>query len=144
MGADAVVAGDSTTCVLRGEDAWCFGYNGDGRLGLGDMPSTSTPVQLPGSWRQLSLSQHHGCGIRTNGSLWCWGGNEDGELGDGTIERRREPALVGTNREWERVVTAVAHTCALRSDGSLWCWGRNDDGELGTGTAWTSSLTLIR
>ena len=142
QGADAVAAGHSSTCVLRGGDAWCFGNNGDGRLGLGAM-SGAAPTQLTGTWREISLGQRHGCGIRADGALACWGDNQDGQIGDGSFDRRLVPTPVGTDTDWEQIVATVSHSCGLRSDGSLWCWGRSDDGALGTGTSWSGALQLV-
>lgn len=37
------------------------------------------------TWKQVSLSEFHICGIDTSDKLYCWGNNNFGQLGDGTF-----------------------------------------------------------
>ena len=47
IGWDRVSSGGSHTCSTRTEDSlWCWGNDGDGRLGLGNVSSQNTPQQV--------------------------------------------------------------------------------------------------
>ena len=43
-----VSAGFSHTCAIRTDQTlWCWGYNGQGQLGLGDFTSVNMPTIVP-------------------------------------------------------------------------------------------------
>lgn len=79
-------------------DAWCWGYNGDGQLGLGEgrFGGLSTiPVRVSGGmkWRVVLGGGQHSCGLTLEGTAWCWGANFAGQLGNDT--RAASAAPVG-------------------------------------------------
>lgn len=57
---------------------YCWGANGSGQLGKGDMANATTPTQV------TALSQVSGvaaggaftCAFLTGGGVYCWGGTE--------------------------------------------------------------------
>ncbi len=130
-----VVAGGDHTCALDSDgQAWCWGSNGRGELGITDGRSSSdVPLAVNGTtrFRLLSAGTRHTCGIDTDGRLWCWGANDAGQLGDGTHHDRREPHVVPVDLRFADVSAGTTHTCGVALDGRLWCWGRNDAGQLG-------------
>lgn len=139
-----LTAGDDHTCGVQSDQTlWCWGYNSDGQLGLGDRVARSTPFQVGAqAWTSVAAGDAHTCGIDADAALWCWGDNAHGQLGDGTTIDRSAPVLV-SGASWADVSLGIDHTCAVRTTGSLWCWGDNSDGELGDGTT-TQRLTPTR
>jgi len=116
----------------------CWGSNGWGELGDGDISSTpvATPVMVDGLTDavRLAAGQQWTCALRTGGTLACWGDNRNGQLGDGTTMFRPRPVEVPGLSGVVHVAAGRKHACAVTSEGALWCWGRNDVGQLGDGS----------
>jgi alpha-tubulin suppressor-like RCC1 family protein len=150
----AVAAGYITTCAIKSSDSslWCWGYNGTGAVGDGTTTSrTSSPVQVSGTWAQVSgggdgggtytvtlSATYYTCGVKSDNTGWCWGSNGSGNLGDGTTTQRTSPVQVtGT---WSSInVGQGYHTCGIKTDNTLWCWGYNGYGQLGIGNTTDAS-----
>jgi alpha-tubulin suppressor-like RCC1 family protein len=121
-----------TSCSVYG-----FGNSGNGRLGIGPVPTERAPltlVGLPSSWMQASAGGAHTCAVALDGGLWCWGGNVGGALGDGTTNDRLVPTRIGS-QTWKSVSAGETYTCGIQTDDSLWCWGSTPYGHpiLGVG-----------
>ncbi|GLC43533.1 RCC1 domain-containing protein 1 [Pleodorina starrii] len=106
--ATAITAGSDFTCAVLqpGGIVKCWGYNGQGRLGLGLGP------------------------IEPNGEDFDSIGDEPGEMGDAL------PAVkLGTEHTNVTAISSSwAHTCALLQPcGLIKCWGSNVYGALGYG-----------
>jgi alpha-tubulin suppressor-like RCC1 family protein len=106
--------------------------------------ASASATTAAGDWQDVSTSNYHTCGVKTDGSLWCWGYNAYGSLGDGTEINRSAPVRVGADADWESVSAGGLHTCGLRTDGSLWCWGSNLFGQAGDGSSVEEHLTPVR
>ncbi len=123
---------------------WTWGTNYHGILGINLAPggSRSSPVQVAGSWTQVSVGNESMCAIRTDGTLYCWGYNAEGQLGNGNTTRQSSPVQVpGT---WSYVTVGFHRAYGFKSDGTLWAWGNNYLGALGVGdTTNRSSPTQI-
>lgn len=76
----------------------CWGNNGSGRLGNGDVLPSSSPVVINSgvAYREVAAGGSHSCGITVGGELKCWGANGDGRLGIGNTTGQTLPALVGS------------------------------------------------
>lgn len=126
----------------------CWGNNGDGQLGYGDIlvrgdsvanePSVLPPVDLGGTAHFVAAGWFHSCAILTDGSVKCWGNNGSGQLGQGHFNSMGDQAgemasLTGIPLgESARFVAAGgAHTCAILQSGQVKCWGNNAYGQLG-------------
>jgi alpha-tubulin suppressor-like RCC1 family protein len=143
----SVTAGLLHTCAIgSGTTLWCWGYNDDGELGIGNTTSQDLPQQVTtpaaAGWTHVADGNWHTCAIRDDGSLWCWGDNDDGQLGIGATSSQDLPRQVTTPAAagWAMVAGGGGHTCAVRTDGTLWCWGFNSAGELGTGNTTNQDL----
>jgi alpha-tubulin suppressor-like RCC1 family protein len=143
----AVDAGLGTTCAILDTGAVrCWGYGGQGALGLGhdesigddESPASVPPVRL-GEGRRgaaLALGAYHSCALLDDGTVRCWGPNGRGELGYGhltPIGDAATPDQAGPVQLPARAVELAAggyHTCALLETGALRCWGPHDVGPL--------------
>ncbi|MNJ98463.1 Regulator of chromosome condensation (RCC1) repeat protein [compost metagenome] len=144
------VAAGIHACALRSDDRiFCWGNNSAGELGTGSTSNSSFPVNLQNtsgwssqSWKKISSSVTHSCGIRYDGRLACWGSNAYGNFGDGTTQDSSIPRVVGS-QTWKQVTaTSQIFTCAIRSDDQLFCTGRNTSSQLGNGGT-TQSASFV-
>lgn len=69
-GVTRLTMGDAHSCAVKADGTvWCWGYNGEGELGLGDTVSRSAPTQLPLTGvPRISTSASHTCAVKTNGA----------------------------------------------------------------------------
>src|SRR5690606_24022394 len=85
----SVDAGGYHSCAITPSAAvYCWGYNGDGQLGVGSQSNrnVATPLATDLTFRQLSGGRYHTCGITLAGIAYCWGANVDGRLGTNDVE----------------------------------------------------------
>jgi alpha-tubulin suppressor-like RCC1 family protein len=102
----AIGSGDFHSCaVLTDGTAQCWGFNGDGELGIG---TTTGPDPDPGlgfcSFSPVAVLNLTGATAITGGSsdtcalagstVECWGNNMNGELGNGTTTNSSTPVVV--------------------------------------------------
>jgi alpha-tubulin suppressor-like RCC1 family protein len=133
--ADAKAAG--TWPVPPEPHLFGWGFNGSGRLGLGNTTNYSSPKQV-GNLTDWSIVSTNGGGlfgaaIKTNGTLWAWGNNGYGQLGQGNTTNRSSPTQIGALTSWLKLSAGYSWVAAIKADGTLWMWGRNDLGQLGLG-----------
>ena len=141
----AISAGGHHTCALRGNGrVWCWGYNGDGRLGDGTSTTHYTPVRVSSLSEVFSISagRKHSCALDANAVPWCWGNNAYGQVGDGTYSNRYSPVQVSGLSRAEDISAGRWHSCAIDGGGSVWCWGHNNYGQLGDGTRSDSRIPV--
>lgn len=127
----------SSSLALKSDGTlWSWGFNGDGRLGIGNLNDQKIPVRIgaESDWRKISIQRSHSLAIKANGTLWSWGANSDGQLGDGTFLNRTTPVQVGSDTDWVEVIAGDFFSYAIKSNGTLWAWGRNNYGQLGDGS----------
>jgi len=122
--ADALAAGDHTTCAIVAGALYCWGAG-----------TTSAPSRVgsDGDWREVAVGLAHTCATKTDDSLWCWGENGEGQLGQDDTDDRPDPTRVPLPAGARSVTVAMGHTCAATIDGRLYCWGRGLEGQLGQG-----------
>ncbi len=154
--AKSVSMADWHTCaILDNDKVKCWGWNGDGELGLGD---TNTRGDNPNEMgdnlpyvdlgtgrtaKSIAAGGSHTCAILDNDKLKCWGYNMDGELGyehntdigdaPGQMGDNLPYVNLGTGRTAKYITNAGHHTCALLDNGTVKCWGHNGFGQLGVG-----------
>jgi len=136
----SITAGGLHTCALTlAGAAWCWGTNGDGRLGDGTTNLGLAPVPVQGgvTFASLSAGDAHTCGLDSSGQAYCWGSNSYGQLGDSTKVGSTSPGAVHqpAGVTFTQVVSGARHSCGLTSGGQAYCWGYNGDGQLGIGAA---------
>jgi titin len=152
-----ITAGGQTSCAVTTDGVGaCWGDNSSAQLGTGTFVTKSTvPVAIrmtsgPFVGKQLaqvSVNDHHGCGVTTDGVVACWGLNV--QLGNGTTSSYSPvaPTTSGTplsGKTIKQVATGEAHTCVVTTDGVVACWGVNGYGELGnSGTSDSPTATQV-
>ena len=130
----SVDAGGFHTCAITPSAAvYCWGYNGDGQLGIGSQSNRNVPTPLAAdlTFRQLSGGRYHTCGITLAGIGYCWGANVDGRLGTGSFEPSPKPVQVATAVAFQSIGSGWNHSCGLSKAGLAYCWGFNQEGEVG-------------
>jgi len=140
----SLAAGTGHTCGVEASTgaAWCWGWNGQGQLGVGKIGSSGDsvfPVRVMGEigFSSVVAGWTQTCGVEAGaGSAWCWGGNYAGQLGDGSDrDMSVAPAAVTGGRVFSSLAGRGSHTCGIETGtGKAWCWGENNRGELGDGT----------
>jgi alpha-tubulin suppressor-like RCC1 family protein len=119
-----VVAGDLSTCALRGDRrvvCWGRGYG----YPVNELPPSAPVFRVLNGLDEVELLMPGGfCARRLDQSVWCWGPA-------GTpIEPPAPGAYLDESMHLEpeaQGARAVAFTgdglCVLKADQSLWCWG---------------------
>jgi alpha-tubulin suppressor-like RCC1 family protein len=162
----SIQAGRIHSCAIDlGQTAWCWGYNGEGELGVGVFAPSSfakfaVVAQTGAPIKAISVGGLHTCAITVAGAGLCWGYNASGQLGDGTANTTGTPQLVGGGLTFLTSPLVVfpspdpnfplppgpflaggyQHTCAIATNGNTYCWGLNQDGQLGDGTRITRGI----
>ncbi len=137
----SVQAGAMHSCGLdEGGVAFCWGYNGDGQLGVGAVAggsgpvfSTTRPAAVGGgqTFSRISSGGFHTCGPTLSINPYCWGKNVDGRLGDGSNSPTSSPVHVSGPNVFSALTAGGTHTCGLTPGGRVFCWGSNLEGQLG-------------
>lgn len=127
-----------TTCGLTAQgQAWCWGTNAWGALGIGagTPQQSNVPMQVTGghNFRSIAAGSSHMCGITTAGRIWCWGYNNSGELGNGSRTYSPQPVAGQTALTVESLALGADYSCAITTNGQTWCWGFDGRGNLGDG-----------
>lgn len=136
---------DSYSCgALSTGGAKCWGYNGFGQLGTGDVVTPPGPVSttLPPQGAHLTGAVSRGFALTTSGDLKAWGRNDHGQLGNGTKSTApsgMEPPPVLTAVDvvggpYRQVSGGSLYlSCGLTTGNTLKCWG-GAGGFVGDGT----------
>lgn len=154
----SLVAGSGHACALTpGGEAYCWGDNGSGQLGIGTTVSTSTPSSVASSLRftALTAGDRHTCGLTSDGDAYCWGANAHGALGtSSTFENcagqlcSTVPVPVSGDLRFALLSASRgdggSHTCGISVEGVLYCWGSNSQGQLGAGFSGAVSFEPLR
>ncbi len=156
VAARSLTAGAAHACALSATGVVrCWGFNGNGQLGLGDtLDRGDGPNEMGGNLpavdlgtgrtaTSISAGNGHTCAVLDDASVKCWGLNSSGQLGLGDTAARGDgpnemgdslPTVnLGAGRTAIAITSGTNHTCALLTDGAVKCWGTNADGQLGQG-----------
>ncbi|HUG28291.1 MAG TPA: hypothetical protein VMK53_08350 [Gemmatimonadales bacterium] len=128
------------TCALKDTGtAWCWGNNGNGRLGDNSQTDRLVPTQVAGGhvWKSLAVGGSHTCGVTTSDVAYCWGAGGQGQLGRGSVGDISLPIPVNGDHAFSSISAGSTHSCAITAAAAAWCWGQNGSGRLGDGTTTT-------
>lgn len=147
-------AGTFFTCgVAKGGQAYCWGGNDQGQLGIGTtdpVVNVPTPVAPPAgattplTFTSVSAATNMGfaCGVARGGLAYCWGNNFKGQLGNGsTVSGSNVPVPVAPPAGFTAPLTFTSlsagahHICGLTTGAHIYCWGYDGFGALGDGSS---------
>lgn len=121
---------------------WTWGDGFNGRLGRGDIKSTSVPGKVPGIENAVAISagRQGEYALLKDGTVFAWGNNYKGQLGQGTPsskiyqgskdERSLVPVKV-IKLNNVKAISASSGILALRNDGTVMGWGWGELSALG-------------
>jgi alpha-tubulin suppressor-like RCC1 family protein len=145
-----ISAGYDHTCgVTTTNQAYCWGWNGSGQLGIDDtlQSHSDAPLAVAGghSFATVSAGDQHTCGVTTSGLGYCWGNNDGGQLGTTSgVGSSYAPLPVSGSHVFAGISAGSEYTCGVTTAGAAYCWGINEVGNLGTGTnASSNSPSLV-
>jgi alpha-tubulin suppressor-like RCC1 family protein len=126
-----IAVGQTHRCAATNAEAWCWGINDHGQLGIGttaDMQHREerpSAVLLPAgiSITDLAISGHSTC-VATSDGTYCFGFGSWGQLGDGNKEFAQATPVRVANLSGpvDRIAAGLDHFCAL-ANGDVSCWG---------------------
>ncbi|MEZ4704431.1 MAG: hypothetical protein R3A11_04455 [Bdellovibrionota bacterium] len=140
--------------LLNNGQVKCWGFNGDGELGLGDSQDRGDNINEMGdnlsavslgtglTVLQLSTRGYISCVVLSNNKVKCWGLNYQGQLGLGDTDNRGDdsnemgdnlPTLAFGKGFATQISVGTDHTCAILTGDKVKCWGTNYSGQLGLG-----------
>ena len=125
-----VVVGDNHTCGLRANGTvMCWGYNGEGQLGINDSYTrfSTYPVDVPGITDAIAIAggSNITCIIRRDTTVACWGYGWHGD-GQGVSVKWGVTTVPGI-RDITQIAVTNQDTCVLNKVGYFICWGHNRD-----------------
>lgn len=133
-------------------DAYCWGRNATGGLGIGSgRGDRARPTLVAGdlAFAQIDVGSASNvgglfdggaCGVTVGGAAYCWGRNDYGQLGNGTVGVDSDvPVLVAGGLQFRAVAAGHDHACGLTAAGAIYCWGSNQQGRLGNGNVGVDS-----
>jgi len=139
-GVASVTAGEDRTCVtLSAGGAKCWGFNGEGQLGVGDTTLRTSPTDvglqhLAGVFASVStaaLTTNIGpdgvtCWVAADGSVWCAGSTGSGLVSGWPAPSAPTPTTMVASGATSISVGGLL-VCAIRTQGDdTWvsCWGQ--------------------
>jgi len=128
-----LAAGGQFTCALDDTgNAWCWGANRFGQLGLGDTLDRFVPTRLQHSvpFTRIEAGETHACATDSLSNLYCWGDNRDYALADTTVRIRARPGTVPV-RGVRELALGTNVTCITDTSDRPLCWGTDRHGERG-------------
>jgi alpha-tubulin suppressor-like RCC1 family protein len=141
----SLAVGKSHTCSAQllsngSSQAYCWGKNSNGQLGLGDTLDSPVPQSLSfnDDIIQVAAGENHSCALSETGEVYCWGDNSVGQLGIASTASQTSPVKLTALTDIVQITTGANHTCALNKDYQVYCWGLGTSGQLGVGKVTTS------
>lgn len=123
-----VAVGDNHTCALKANGTvMCWGYNGDGQLGINDgyLRYSTYPVDVVSLTDAVAISAggNMTCAIKRDASMACWGTGF--MTTSSNMETRWLPTVIAGMRDVVNIAVAPVGVCAKQTNGSVVCWGYN-------------------
>ena len=121
-------------------EAWVFGRNQKGQLGLNNKVDLSSPTQLPGStWvnaKPRSSTSDGFMAVKSDGTMWCWGHSWGGgnmlNIPPGAVSSPTQvPGTTWSHDSRGKYTGPKTVSQAIKTDGTLWSAGYGTYGGLG-------------
>jgi alpha-tubulin suppressor-like RCC1 family protein len=144
----SLTSGNLHNCALTaGGQAYCWGYNPDGRLGDSTFLQPLRPIPVTQgalSFTSASAGSAHTCALNSSGQAYCWGSNSWSQIGDSTTSYRFFPTAVHQQAgvAFTQISAGNNYTCALDGNGQAWCWGYGAGGGLGNNSVLTKRVPV--
>lgn len=146
-----VAAGGFHSCAVDTAGAvYCWGYNVNGQVGLGDTAASSiTTAQKviftpPTPISTIALGSFHSSAIHESGAIFGWGHNGVKQLGL-TTAGNKVYAPMFVDKSGYRVAAGDDFSCLIDKECAVSCTGSGEMGQLGNGTKESkSALTPIK
>lgn len=154
----AISAGLYHTCAIASDNnAYCWGYNNRGQLGINSTTDSLVPVAVDRSGalngltiKSISAGMNYStCAIASDNYAYCWGYNSSGQLGNNSTTNSSVPVAVDrsgvlSGLTMKSISMSSSHACAIASDNNTYCWGYNgSNGILGNNST-TNSLVPVK
>ncbi|MFZ1301131.1 MAG: hypothetical protein WAQ27_00930 [Candidatus Microsaccharimonas sp.] len=114
----AIATSSYSTCAVADAEAYCWGRNNAGQLGINSTVNSSTPVKVTGlSGKTVTKLSTSGAGTESmcaiaDDKAWCWGSNSRGQLGRASGNTTDSPVPVAVFEEsgllLGKTVTAIS------------------------------------
>ena len=127
--------GTHSIIVDTNRNAWSFGRNSSGQLGLGIEDYISTlpkQIQMPSGIKvkQVSVGDFFSMIIDTDSNVWSFGYNDKGQLGLGNVTNRNIPTQI-QNVKAKQIACGHDHAMIIDLNDNVWSFGNNEFGQLG-------------
>lgn len=141
---DRVFAGENVGAYIKTDGSlWMWGTNASGRIGDGTSTSKSSPVQVFGGqkWLSVAMAKDSTVAIRADRTLWGWGGYSWFLPGNALSFHSSPVQILAGSTGWKEVEVDNTNgvAAAIKTDGTLWTWGADSFGGLGHNTLASSS-----
>ena len=126
-----ITAGEFHTCAITpgsvGGDAYCWGQNNFGQLGIGESGTTShrrEPTLVSGGHKFGAISAKAGttCALDASGAAWCWGNGLAG-WAESTTPSKVSGTGTPDGAVLFNITVGEQHACGASADGNRYCWG---------------------
>lgn len=116
---DLAVGWEHSCAVTTGGQAYCWGDNSSGQLGVttpgcafGGDHCSAIPVAVTGGhvFESISAQSHKACGLKASGEIFCWG-----------YPFGVTPSPFGAGVSYRAVSTGFDFVCATSTDGDIYC-----------------------
>ncbi|XXQ33080.1 Regulator of chromosome condensation [Plasmodiophora brassicae] len=121
-------------------DAYAWGRNLEGQLGLGDRVQRNQPTKVPDIHNVVSVScgRAHSSFVLADGTAMSCGDNKFGQLGTGSdVDQVATPVRVALSKAVKMVACGADFTMWLSQEGNLYAAGSGENGALGDGSTHT-------
>lgn len=140
-----IATGNDASCSIQNSKLFCWGYNSDGQVGVGNTSPVYTPQLIGGALTGLYVQAvatgfYHTCAIAgptitpaLGNAVYCWGDNTDFQYGKPGADSYL-PIQTITSADipghYFSAITGRNHTCVIAVSGTAqkkeYCWGNND------------------
>lgn len=125
----SISAGDNGVCAIsQSDDAYCWGANSSGQLGIGTTtPAPTGPQRVLGNLKFALLTTVYRastCGITLEGDVYCWGAFAPTSISSRLGERALRPYPLIKGLKFKSLTRGVGplEICGITEAGRLLCW----------------------
>jgi hypothetical protein len=115
-----------TICLDTSRQAYAWGRNEDGQLGLGDTTNRYNPTlieSVKGRVKSGACGPNHTLLYTTLGELYVTGRNDNAQLGNGNTSSKNSFQVVESLRDVVSVSAGRDFSCAVVESGNVYTWG---------------------